>query len=41
MGGFTTADIVLNIEAIKKGLTLALDNNSGNNKAADKDLEYK
>ena len=29
-------DIILNIEAIKKGLNQAQDNNLGNNKAADK-----
>ena len=44
LGGFTTADIALNIEAIKKGLNRAQDNDLGNNKAvdkaADKDLEY-
>ena len=34
-GGFTTADIALNVEAIKKGLDRAQDNDSGNNKAAD------
>jgi len=43
-GGFTTADITLNIEAIKKGLNQAQDNNLGNNKAVDKaadeDSEY-
>jgi len=44
-GGFTTADIALNMEAIEKGLNWAQDNDFGNNKAvdkaADKDLEYK
>ena len=43
-GGFTTADIALNVEAIKKGLNRARDNDLGNNKAADKaadeDSEY-
>ena len=49
LGGFTTADIALNVEAIKKGFNQAQDNDLGNNKAADeaadkavdKDLEYK
>jgi len=38
------ADIALNIEAIKKGLNWAQDNNLGNNKAVNKavnkDLKY-
>jgi len=34
-GGFTTADIALNVEAIEKGLDRAQDNDLGNNKAAD------
>jgi len=45
LGGFTTADIALNVEAIKKGLDQAQDNDLGNNKAVDKaadeDSEYK
>ena len=45
MGGFITADIALNVEAIKKGLNWVQDNDLGNNKAVDKavdkDSEYK